>query len=496
MRQSRNIALQASKRETGGIMPVRFILNGEPCEEHNVSPSMTVLDYLRERRGLKGTKEGCAEGDCGACTIVTASARDVGLDYEAANACLMLVPQLQGKEVITVEGLAENDGTLHAVQQALVEAHGSQCGFCTPGIVMALFAFHHAGDPVETDHIHDSLAGNLCRCTGYRPIVDAALTLDQKPSDRFAREAKARTAAIHGMALTDSYEFDGETFHAPQSLDELLHLRAEHPDAYLLGGGTDLGILASKDRERLGRVIWTAHVPELARIERTESHITIGAAVTYSAALPLFDELYPSYAQLIRRIGSRQIRNLGTLGGNVCNASPIGDTPPIFLALEAIFIARSPRGSREIPAHEFFVDYRKTALTEDEILESIRLPVPRPDTIYKAYKVSKRFDQDISAVIGAFAITIRDGTIEKARVAFGGMAATPARAYSSEDLMEGESWDLAIAMDGGATIDTDFSPITDFRANANYRSSVAKNLFTRLYYETAEPTVTTDVMAL
>jgi xanthine dehydrogenase small subunit len=477
-------------------MPIRFILNGDFVEENSVSPSMTVLDYLRERRRLTGTKEGCAEGDCGACTIVTASARDGGLAYEAANSCLMLVPQLQGKEVITVEGLAEKDGTLHAVQQALVEAHGSQCGFCTPGIVMALFAFHHADDPVEVEKIHDALAGNLCRCTGYRPIVDAALTLDQKPSDRFAREAETKTESIQGLALSDSYDFEHENFHAPNSLNELLRLRAAYPDAYVLGGGTDLGILASKDRKRLGRVIWTALVPELMRIKRTETQITIGAAVTYTAALPLFDELYPSFAHLIRRIGSRQIRNLGTLGGNVCNASPIGDTPPCFLVLEATFIARSQRGSREIPADEFFVDYRKTALAEDEILEAIRIPMPQPHTIYQAYKVSKRFDQDISAVIGAFALTIRDSTIEKARVAFGGMAATPARAYSSETFMEGAPWDLAIAMGGGAMIDTDFSPITDFRADADYRSRVAAYLFARLYYEAADPAVITDVMAL
>ena len=477
-------------------MPVRFILNGDPVEENAVSPSMTVLDYLRERRGLTGTKEGCAEGDCGACTIVTASARDGGLDYEAANACLMLVPQLQGKEIVTVEGLAEKDGTPHAVQQALVEAHGSQCGFCTPGIVMALFAFHHAGDPVETEKIHDALAGNLCRCTGYRPIVDAALTLDQSPSDQFVREAKKRIASIGGLVNSDSYDFDHEYFHAPQSLNELLRLRATYPDAYLLGGGTDLGILASKDRKRLGRVIWTALVPELARIERTETQITLGAAVTYTATLPLFDELYPSFAQLIRRIGSPQIRNLGTLGGNVCNASPIGDMPPCFLVLEAKFIVRSQRGSREIPADEFFMDYRKTALAEDEILEAIRIPVPQPDTIYKAHKVSKRFDQDISAVIGAFALTIRDGRVEKARVAFGGMAATPARAYSSETFLEGEPWDISLAIAGGAMIDTDFSPITDFRANADYRSRVAAYLFRRVYHESTDPTVITNVMAL
>ncbi len=361
---------------------------------------------------------------------------------------------------------------------------------------MALFAFHHSGDPVETEKIHDALAGNLCRCTGYRPIVDAALTLDQNPSDRFAREAEAKTASIQGLALSDSYDFDHETFHAPQSLDALLRLRAAYPDAYLLGGGTDLGILASKDRKRFGRVIWTALVPELARIERTETQITIGAAVTYTAALPLFDELYPSFANIIRRIGSRQIRNLGTLGGNVCNASPIGDMPPCLLVLEATFIARSVGGVREIPADAFFVGYRKTALAEDEILEAIRIPMPQPDTIYQAHKVSKRFDQDISAVIGAFALTIRNGTVEKARVAFGGMAATPARAIKCEATLEGAPWNAATADSAGAALNSDFSPISDFRASGDYRRRIAANLVRRVFEETGNSTTLTDVMAL
>jgi len=477
-------------------MPIRFILNGELCEENNVSPSMTVLDYLRDRRGLTGTKEGCAEGDCGACTVVTVKTTDGQLDYQAANACLMIVPQLQGREIMTIEGLAAKDGTPHAVQQALVEAHGSQCGFCTPGIAMALFAFQHSNDPIEIEKVHDALAGNLCRCTGYRPIVDAALALDQIPSDRFFYEANDRTVSIEGLDVSDAYESDDETFHAPTSLSALLALRAEHPNSYLLGGGTDLGILASKDRKKLERTIWTALVPELTRTERTDTHITIGAAVTYTAALPLFEELYPSFANIIRRIGSRQIRNLGTLGGNVCNASPIGDTPPIFLVLEAVFIARSKRGTREIPAEDFFVDYRKTALADDEILEAIRIPSPQPGTIYTAHKVSKRFDQDISAVIGAYALSLRDGKIEKARVAFGGMAATPARALNCEATLQAARWELETMEAAGAALSVDFSPISDFRASGDYRRRVAANLGLRVFAAAGDAPSLSNVMAL
>jgi xanthine dehydrogenase small subunit len=264
----------------------------------------------------------------------------------------------------------------------------------------------------------------------------------------------------------------------------------------LLGGGTDLGILASKDRKRFDRIIWTGQVPELTRINRSETAITIGAAVTYTDALPLLEELYPSFARLIRRIGSRQIRNLGTLGGNVCNASPIGDTPPLFLVLGATFIARSERGQRLIPADDFFVAYRKTALADDEILEAIRIPLPEPHTIYCAHKVSKRFDQDISAVIGAFSLTLRDGTVEKARVAYGGMAATPARAAKCEVALENSPWNEATLDNACAALNLDFSPISDFRASSDYRQRVAANLVRRVFAETGATGQVTDVMAL
>lgn len=474
-------------------MPVRFILNGEVCEEDSVSPSMTVLDYLREVRGLKGTKEGCAEGDCGACTVAVARIKDGQPVFEAANACLMLVPQLDGKAVVTVEGVSDDGGGLHPVQQAIVEAHGAQCGFCTPGFIMALYAFHQSNEPARIEIIHDVLAGNLCRCTGYRPIVDAAMSLTEAPTDGNAPEIGQSLASL---ATTESYARGDEIFHAPRNLDKLLALRADNPEAPLLGGGTDLGILASKDRHHFSDIIWTGGVPELTRIDRDTSSVTFGAGVTYSDALPVIDELYPSFANLIRRIGSRQIRNLGTLGGNVCNASPIGDTPPCFIALGATFIARSPKGAREIAADDFFVDYRKTALAEDEILEAIRLPLPTSDQIFRAYKISKRFDQDISAVIGAFALTIRDGGVESARVAFGGMAATPARAAGCETALSNAPWSLATALAASAALRNDFEPITDFRASADYRKRVAANLVRRLHAETTAPEQATEVMAL
>ena len=477
-------------------MPVRFILNGRPCEESGVLPSTTVLDYLREHLGLIGTKEGCAEGDCGACTIATTRRDKDSLIYEAVNSCLMLVPQLEGKEVLTVEGLADVDGRPHPVQQAIVETHGAQCGYCTPGIVMALFAFHHSSDRNEPENIHDALAGNLCRCTGYRPIVDAALSLDQVPTDSFSKNHAERIGKVDTIEPTSTYNSGGQTLHTPQTIDDLLALRARIPDAYILGGGTDLGIEVSKERKQLEQIIWTAKVRELNHIKRDASSVNLGAAVTYTRALPLLEELYPSFATLVRRIGSRQIRNLGTIGGNVCNASPIGDMSPCLLVLNAVLIARSQHGVRKIPANEFFLDYRKTALADDEILQAIQFPIPDDHTIYRAHKISKRYDQDISSVIGAFALKIRDGKVEKAFVAYGGMAATPKRAKACEAALEGKAWNLATVASAAKSLIKDFKPITDFRASATYRQRIAENLLRRVFVETQNSDKASEVMAL
>ena len=464
-------------------MPVRFQLNGILIEESEVPPSMTVLDYLRESEGLKGTKEGCAEGDCGACTIAVQSPQG---NVEAVNSCLMLVPQLDGLSVTTVEGLSQPDSPLHPVQRAFVDNHAAQCGFCTPGFVMALFAFEQSGEAATAETVHEAIAGNLCRCTGYRPIVDAAMSVDCVP------EEHVPPALEHSSHYTDG----DEDFFAPTTLTELVKLRLEHPNAYVYAGGTDLGMRASKDRESYGRVISTSHVSELKRVEQSDGSVTLGAAVTYTDALPVLDEIAPSFAELVRRIGSRQIRNLGTIGGNVCNASPIGDTPPCLIALNAVMIVHGPKGQREIPAEEFFIDYRKTALNPDEILEALRIPLPQPDMLFRAYKISKRFDQDISAVVGAFALEVEDGMVKSARVAFGGMAATPARANACENALIGKPWVFETAIAAGTAISGDFTPLTDFRASEDYRMRVASNLLRRLYHDSDENDFVTEVMSL
>lgn len=454
-------------------MGINFILNGEPRTEDSLSPTRTVLEYLREDCGLTGTKEGCAEGDCGACSIVMV--RNGSGRVEAVNSCLLTVGQLDGARVATVEGLSEKGGELEAVQSAIVSEDGTQCGFCTPGFVIALHALRHGGETVTDEVIHDALAGNLCRCTGYRSIVAAAHAATSQPAEPPAILANPAPAA------GELYEASDQTFLAPTSLDALVTARAAHPDAPLLAGGTDLGLSFSKDRKAFPVTIHTQNVAELKRIEEDDTRISLGAAVTYTEAMERMEELFPSFAVLIRRIGSRQIRNVGTFGGNIGNASPIGDTPPCLIALDATLTLHGPKGARDTPLGSFFLDYRKTDLAPDEVIARISVPKLGADQVFRTYKVSKRYDQDISAVVGAFRLTIEDGTVAEARIAFGGMAATPKRAPACEAALVGQPWNEETARRAGAVVAEDFQPIDDHRATANYRLRVAANLFVRLH---------------
>jgi len=461
---------------------IRFTLNGAAHEVGDVSPTTTMLDYVRGNLHMTGTKEGCAEGDCGACTVV----RIVDGRFEAVNACLMQIGQADGLEILTVEGLeAVNGGILTPVQDAMATGDGTQCGFCTPGFIGALFALGQSGEDISDDVIHDALAGNLCRCTGYRPIIEAARTACGSIVDYTPKPPVARSA---------EHVAGDQVFHAPETLADLTRLRAAYPDAMLLSGGTDLGLSVSKDRARPAVVIHTAHVAELQKIEETDDALTLGAAVSYTNALPFIDRLYPSFAEMIRRIGSRQIRNLGTIGGNIGNASPIGDTPPCLIALDAMLTLISADGEREIAIEDFFLDYRKTDLRPGEVIRSIRIPKLTTAQEFRTYKVSKRFDQDISAVIGAYRLTLDGGTVAEARIAYGGMAATPKRATAMEAALTGAVWSEAAAQIAGYKAAEDFSPMNDHRATAEYRALVAANLCTRLYRDLAGTEDALDVV--
>jgi xanthine dehydrogenase small subunit len=465
-------------------MSLRFQLNGRTIVEDQVTPTTTLLDYLRLNARLTGTKEGCAEGDCGACTVVIGLPQDDGrLAWRAVNSCLVVVPQVDGLPVITVEGLAQPDGTLHSVQQSLVDADATQCGFCTPGFAMAMFAFAHeskvsGGETRDDETIHEALAGNLCRCTGYRPIVEACKTMRADPPG-------CGFAASVGEAAFE-YRHGAQLYLAPHSIDELVAAKAKYPDAFVLGGGTDLGIRVSKEREAFPVVISTQWVRELRAVSEDQEKLTIGGGVTYTKALPYLDRHFPSFAAMVRRIGSRQIRNIGTLAANIANASPIGDTIPCLMALDATIMLRSNRGVRGVKADAFIVSYRKTAMAKDEIIEAIEIPLLKDGTSFTTYKLSKRFDQDISTVIGAYRLRVDHGKIAELRAAYGGMAATTARARHVEAALIGKPWTVDSLKDIDALIAQDFQPMTDHRGTDAYRLRAAANLIRRLQIETTD----------
>jgi len=468
---------------------VRYLLNGKPSSEDDAPPSMTVLDWLRTRARLTGTKEGCAEGDCGACTIVLGRRVDGALRFQAVNSCLMMLPQIDNCAVLTVEGLAAADGTLHPAQQALVDTDATQCGFCTPGFVMAMFAFHHGGEPAENAIVHEALAGNLCRCTGYRPIAAACRRIAHGPADRFVAELPALGDALSALVPCAEYHSHSQAFLMPRSVDALFAAMAQFPDAILLAGGTDLGLRVSKDREVLPAVISVERVEELQQIKTEAGALEIGGAVTYTAALPHLDRHFPSFGALVRRIGSRQIRNLGTIAGNLATASPIGDTIPCLIALDATVTLASRTGERKLPVESFISGYRKTALAAGEVIGAIRIPLLAPGEEFAAYKLCKRFDQDISTVVAAFRLQRQGGKVVRLHAAYGGIAARAARAASLEAAVRGRPWAPAWIADVEDLLARDFAPIADHRGGAAYRRRAAAALLRRFQLETsfAEP---------
>ncbi|MDX6751529.1 xanthine dehydrogenase small subunit [Geminicoccaceae bacterium 1502E] len=465
---------------------IRFLLGWEERELARVDPTMTVLDYLRRVEHRMGTKEGCAEGDCGACSVVVARPANGGLGYEAINACIRFVPTLDGCQLLTVEDLKAPDGTLHPVQQALVDAHGSQCGFCTPGFVMALFPLHRAGQAPTRERVDDTLAGNLCRCTGYGPIIEAARRMhDVQGGDHLTgREAEvlARLGAWQD-GETVHIEEDGRHFWSPGSIGELARILEEHPDATILGGATDVGLWVTKQHRVLEKIVWTGRVAGLQALEEKEGRLEIGAAVSYSRAFETIARHWPDAGELLRRLGSVQIRNAGTIGGNVANGSPIGDSPPFLIAAGATLHLRRGSERRSMNVEDFFIAYGRQDRRPGEFVERLSVPLPRPGRVLRCYKISKRFDQDISAVCGAFSLTLENGTARDVRLAFGGMAATPKRAAAAEAALEGRPWSRESIEAAMAALAEDFTPLTDMRASAGYRLKAAQNLLLKLYLE-------------
>ena len=466
---------------------IRFLRRGEVVELSDVEPDETLLDYLRLREGATGTKEGCAEGDCGACTVVLGRACGDGIRYEPVNACIHLLGMIDGRELVTVEDLSPPGGALHPVQAAMVEHHGSQCGFCTPGFVMSLFALYHHGERADRASVNDWLAGNLCRCTGYRPIADAALaSCTGRPDDAFTRRAAQTAAALTAIERDeDLFIGDDESFFAaPRSVASLAGLYLRHPDATLVTGATDVALWVTKQLRRLPRVIHLGRVRELLCVDREGEALVLGAAVSYADAEAALGAIHPDIAEVLRRLGSKQIRAAGSVGGNIANGSPIGDTPPPLIALGAEVELRRGDEVRRLALEDFFIDYGRQDRRPGEFVSRLVVPRLEPGRHFSCYKISKRFDQDISALLGAFRLSVSAGRVVDARVAFGGMAATPRRAAHCEAALAGVALDAPETWEGAQrALERDFTPIDDMRASAAYRSRVAGSLLTKALLE-------------
>ena len=473
--------------------PIRFLLNGRPKTVDDVAPTMSVLEFLRQRERCTGTKEGCAEGDCGACTVVVGDKVRGKVEMNAVNACIQFLPTLDGKALFTVEYLRGNADAMHPVQKAMVDCHASQCGFCTPGFVMSLWALYATcvgngnTTPPDENTVRRAITGNLCRCTGYRPIIDAGKHMLDAPLVNFDHAALSdELDRLANPVFPDAKTFGNsdQKFFAPRTLNQLTTLRAEFPNSTILAGGTDVGLWVNKQFRELGDILYTGIVEELRTISEDSTTYTIGAAVTLTDAYAALTSNFPEMNEMWERFASMPIRNVGTLGGNIANGSPIGDAMPALMALGAHVVLRSSTHARELPLESLYLGYRQSALQADEVLVNIVIPKPSSNQRFRVYKLSKRFDSDISAVCAAFAIELNGSTIKHCRIAFGGMAATPKRAASTEQSLCGREWNevaLHIAMEA---LMKDFAPLSDMRASAQYRMNVAKNLLQRFYLET------------
>jgi xanthine dehydrogenase small subunit len=463
---------------------IRFILDGKTVRASHVAPTTTLLQFLRDRLGRTGTKEGCAEGDCGACTVVVGELTSERIRYRAVNSCIRFLPTLDGKEVVSVESLKAPDGTLHPVQRAMVDCHASQCGFCTPGFVMSLFALYLNQNSAQRSQVVSALTGNLCRCTGYRPIIEAGRRMyDYAPPPVWSREeaqSSARRSALRALERGKSLALD-TGFRSPTSSDELAHLYAAHPDALLLGGGTDVGLWVTKQLRSLPMLIYIGNVVELQVLREADGVLDIGAAVSLTDAYEAIVTRYPMLAEIAERFGSPPVRNAGTLGGNVANGSPIGDSMPFLMVLGATLRLRRGERRRELPLESFYLGYQKKALEPGEFLEAVCVPLPRPGRLFASYKVSKRFDQDISAVCGAFAVDLEGGRVASVRIAFGGMAAIPQRAPLTEAALVGKPWSQQTVLAALPALERDYTPLSDMRASAGYRLLAARNLLRRFF---------------
>ncbi len=471
---------------------IRFLLNDRPVELADVSPVQTLLDFLRIDRSLRGTKEGCAEGDCGACTVLVGRLLDGKLKYELVNACIRFVASLDGCHVVTVEALAQPNGPLHPVQQAMVDTHASQCGFCTPGFVMSLYGLWMTNAKPSVQEIEKALQGNLCRCTGYAAIIRAAeaiASVGELGKDPLIVEREEITRQLEALRDGCRVEIGGEDERVvlPASLDDFAAVLEANPKATIVAGSTDVGLWVTKFMRDIAPVVHLSHLEELRRISIAPDGITLAAGVSYTEAYPVIVRNFPQLRELWDRIGGEQVRNMGTVGGNIANGSPIGDTPPALIALGASVTLRKGTSRRTLPLEAFFIEYGKQDREPGEFVETVRIPFLDETERFAVYKITKRFDEDISAVCGAFRVKLDgDGKVADVAIAFGGMAGTPKRASNVEAALKGAQWNDAAIEAGVAAFERDFTPLTDWRASSEYRMLVARNLLRRFHLETQE----------
>jgi len=463
---------------------IQFIYQDQIVKIKNPDPNETLLNYIRTKLKKTGTKEGCAEGGCGACSVVLAELKDNKINYFSVNSCIMFLPTLQGKQLILVEDLATDSDSLHPVQQAMVNWHGSQCGFCTPGFVMSLFSMFKNYSKFNDNIIKDSISGNLCRCTGYKPIIKAAKSLNNKNKiDQFTRNKKKTIKLLKKINNGSIVIYNkNKRYFAPKYVQELKKILKKNINSHLLSGGTDLSLLVTKERKDIDSIIYMNSIDELNYIKNTNKYIEVGATTPLIKFENYIGKYYPDFNSILKRYGSVQIRNVATMAGNIATASPIGDTLPLLLSLEAKIVLKSIKKTKIVPLNNFFLDYRKTKLQKGQFIESVRIPLFTKN-IFKAYKISKRFDDDISSVCASFNLKIVNKKIKNIRIAYGGMASIPKRAKYCEKILSNVLITDEIIEKAKQALDKDFKPISDMRASSKYRIIVAKNLLKKCFLE-------------
>jgi len=463
---------------------IQFIYNNQICSIENPDPNKTVLDYVRNDLKKNGTKEGCAEGGCGACTVVLGELNNSKLVYKSINSCISFLPSINGKHLILVEDLMSKKNELHPIQEAMVKFHGSQCGFCTPGFIMSLFAMYKNFKKFDDEIIEETLSGNLCRCTGYRPIIDAAKSLNNKrDNDHFKKD---QTKIISLLKKINNNEVEifhkNKKYFSPKSLNNLKKIIKKNPHSYFLSGGTDLSLEVTKLRGEIKSIISLNSVKELKFVKKNKNYIEVGAGVSLYNFQNIIKSYYLDFYNILKRYGSVQIRNVGTVSGNIATASPIGDTLPLLLSLDTVIKIQTKNTLKIIPLDQFFISYRKTKLKKGDFVYSVKIPINKKN-YFKAYKISKRFDDDISTVCASFNLLIKNNKIVKAKIAYGGMSEIPKRATSIEKILDNSIFSKELFLKAQNLIKDDFSPIDDMRASRNYRIEIARNLLMKFFYE-------------